>query len=66
MYWSVLMLTSTFTLATKSIEKWSKISAFIMADFISVFITEFVNMWSIAVAVYLVTRVDLLIAGTIH
>ena len=66
MYWSVLMLTSTFTLATKSIEKWSKISAFIMADFISVLITEFVNMWSIAVAVYLVTRVDLLIAGTIH
>ena len=40
---SVLMLTSSFTLATKSIGKWSKISAFMIADFISVFIIEVVN-----------------------
>ena len=44
MYCSVLMLTTTFTLPTKRVGKLSEISAFMVADFISVFIIEFVNM----------------------
>ena len=40
MYWSVLMLTSTFTLTTKNIKNSTEISAFTIADFILVFIIE--------------------------
>ena len=45
------------TLAAKSIGKCSEISDVIIADFISVFMIEFVNMKPIAVTVCLVTRV---------
>ena len=40
----VLMFTSTFTLPTKSIGKMIRISTVMVADFISMFIIEFVNM----------------------
>ena len=46
-------------------KKWSEISPLTIADFVLEFIIEFRNMWSVAVALYLVTRVVALITGTI-
>ena len=62
--WKVLLCFG-FNIIFYYSKKWSEISPLTIADFVLEFIMEFRNMWSVAVALNLVTCAVVLITGTI-